>query len=87
MTKEQSQMLAIWSTRFNRIAWLADAWAMASAITTPSADNQISVGKVTPDWETPVTLNDTWGFKKDDNNWKSPVILIRQMLQVERRKE
>lgn len=45
-------------------------------------DNQISVGKVSRDWETPVTLNDTWGFKKDDHNWKSTAILIRQMLQV-----
>jgi alpha-L-fucosidase len=45
-------------------------------------DNQISVGKVKRDWETPVTLNDTWGFKKDDHNWKSTSILIRQMVQV-----
>jgi len=45
-------------------------------------DNQISVGKISRDWETPVTLNDTWGFKKDDHNWKSTAILIRQMLQV-----
>jgi alpha-L-fucosidase len=47
-----------------------------------AGDNQISVGKVSRDWETPVTLNDTWGFKKDDHNWKSTAILIRQMLQV-----
>ena len=23
------------------------------------------------DWETPATINDTWGFKNDDHNWKS----------------
>jgi alpha-L-fucosidase len=45
-------------------------------------DNQISVGTVGRDWETPVTLNDTWGFKKNDHNWKSTSILIRQMVQV-----
>ncbi|MGA2328272.1 MAG: alpha-L-fucosidase [Bryobacteraceae bacterium] len=45
-------------------------------------DNQTSVGKVRREWETPVTLNDTWGFKKDDHNWKSPTILIRQLAQV-----
>ncbi|RPJ57099.1 MAG: hypothetical protein EHM23_21615, partial [Acidobacteria bacterium] len=28
------------------------------------------------------TLNDTWGFKKDDNNWKSPQTLIRQLVDV-----
>lgn len=45
-------------------------------------DNQISVGEVRRDWETPVTLNDTWGFKRDDENWKPTAILIRQMVQV-----
>lgn len=45
-------------------------------------DNQISVGEVRRDWETPVTLNDTWGFKKDDENWKPTAILIRQMVHV-----
>ena len=45
-------------------------------------DNQISVGQVKRDWESPVTMNDTWGFKKDDNNWKSTAILIRQLVQI-----
>ena len=47
-----------------------------------AGDNQISVGKVRRDWETPVTLNDTWGFKADDNNWKPASVLIRQLAQV-----
>lgn len=47
-----------------------------------AGDNQISVGKVKRDWETPVTLNDTWGYKKDDENWKSSTVLIRQLAQV-----
>jgi alpha-L-fucosidase len=24
-------------------------------------------------------MNDTWGFKRDDNHWKSPAVLIRQL--------
>jgi alpha-L-fucosidase len=33
-------------------------------------DNEIP-GAVTPGaWETAATINDTWGFKKDDHNWK-----------------
>jgi alpha-L-fucosidase len=44
-----------------------------------AGDNQISVGKVKRPWETPVTMNDTWAFKKDDHNWKSPAVLIRQL--------
>src|SRR6266851_1021620 len=47
-----------------------------------AGDNQISVGLVKRDWETPVTMNDTWGFKKDDHNWKPTAILIQQMAQV-----
>jgi len=34
-------------------------------------DNQIPAGPVVGEWETPATLNDTWGFKSDDHNWKS----------------
>jgi alpha-L-fucosidase len=47
-----------------------------------AGDNQISVGVVKRDWETPVTMNDTWGFKKDDHNWKSTAVLIRQLVQI-----
>ncbi|MGI8744767.1 MAG: alpha-L-fucosidase [Bryobacteraceae bacterium] len=45
-------------------------------------DNQISVGKVNREWETPVTMNDTWGYKKDDRNWKTPAVLIHQLAQT-----
>jgi alpha-L-fucosidase len=41
-------------------------------------DNQIDF-KTTRDWETPITMNNTWGFKRDDDHWKSPEILIRQL--------
>jgi len=34
-------------------------------------DNQIPCGPAVGDWETPATLNDTWGYKSDDHNWKS----------------
>ena len=47
-----------------------------------AGDNQISAGNMKRDWETPVTLNDTWGYKKDDNNWKSAAVLVRQLVQV-----
>jgi alpha-L-fucosidase len=47
-----------------------------------AGDNQISVGNTHRDWETPVTLNDTWGFKKDDQNWKSVPVLLRQLIEV-----
>jgi alpha-glucosidase len=47
-----------------------------------TGDNQLPVKVLDYDWETPVTLNDTWGFKKDDHNWKSVQTLIRQLVDV-----
>ncbi len=35
-------------------------------------DNQIMNGRAEKPVESPVTLNDTWGFKYDDENWKTP---------------
>jgi alpha-L-fucosidase len=34
-------------------------------------DNDIPATFVQGDWETPATLNDSWGYKRKDNNWKS----------------
>jgi len=34
------------------------------------------------DWETCMTMNDTWGFKRDDNEWKSPETLIRNLCDI-----
>jgi alpha-L-fucosidase len=82
MTKEQSQMLADLVHSIQPDCLVSGRVGNGVGDYDSAGDNQISVGKVTRDWETPVTLNDTWGFKKDDQNWKSPAILIRQLLQV-----
>jgi len=34
------------------------------------------------DWETCMTLNDTWGYKSYDNNWKSTETLIRNLIDI-----
>ena len=34
------------------------------------------------DWETCMTMNDTWGYKRDDNNWKSTETLIRNIVDI-----
>jgi alpha-L-fucosidase len=34
------------------------------------------------DWETPATINDTWGFKTHDHNWKSTTQLIRNLVDI-----
>lgn len=45
-------------------------------------DNQLRFHPVQPDWESIHTLNDSWGFRYDDDNWKSPDELIEQLLRV-----
>ncbi len=37
-----------------------------------TGDNVVPPEASTEAWETPATVNDTWGFRKDDTNWKSP---------------
>lgn len=45
-------------------------------------DNVIPDEAVDDDWETPATINDTWGFKHYDHNWKSPADLIRKLVDI-----
>jgi alpha-L-fucosidase len=34
------------------------------------------------DWETCMTMNDTWGYKSYDNNWKSTGTIIRNLVDI-----
>jgi alpha-L-fucosidase len=34
------------------------------------------------DWETCMTMNDSWGYRLDDNNWKSTETLIRNLCDI-----
>ena len=34
------------------------------------------------DWESCMTMNDTWGFRSDDQNWKSAETLIRNVIDI-----
>lgn len=34
------------------------------------------------DWETCMTMNDTWGYKSYDDNWKSTEVLIRNLVDI-----
>jgi alpha-L-fucosidase len=45
-------------------------------------DNEIP-RVVTPGaWETAATINDTWGFKKDDHNWKTPEDICFKLVDI-----
>jgi alpha-L-fucosidase len=52
---------------------------------TSTGDNYIPILPFEGDWEVPATLNDTWGFKKDDKNWKSSDDIIRLLLKINSR--
>jgi alpha-L-fucosidase len=45
-------------------------------------DNQIPTGSIVGDWETPATINDTWGYKSYDQNWKSVGNLIQKLVEI-----
>lgn len=45
-------------------------------------DNRIPDSVVQGDWEVPATLNHTWGFKKDDTDWKSPEDLTFKLVDI-----
>jgi alpha-L-fucosidase len=45
-------------------------------------DNGMPAGGIEEAWETPQTLNDTWGFSKFDQNWKSAGDIIRRMAAI-----
>ncbi len=34
------------------------------------------------DWETCMTMNDTWGYKSYDNNWKSTETILRNLVDI-----
>jgi alpha-L-fucosidase len=34
------------------------------------------------DWETCMTMNNTWGYKKDDHNWKSTKDLVQKLVDI-----
>jgi alpha-L-fucosidase len=45
-------------------------------------EQEILEGTSDTDWESCMTMNDTWGFKKSDNNWKSAQVLIDNLVDI-----
>jgi alpha-L-fucosidase len=42
----------------------------------------LDYGSAELDWESCMTMNDSWGFKADDDNWKSPQTLVHNLIDV-----
>jgi alpha-L-fucosidase len=47
-----------------------------------AGDNRIPAEAIDLDWETPATINDTWGFKTYDHNWKSTEEMIQKLVDI-----
>lgn len=46
------------------------------------SDNGMPAGGLDEYWETPQTLNGTWGYNRFDQRWKSPLTVIRRLAEV-----
>jgi len=57
-------------------------WARGLGDYREMRDNQIPDQKIEDDWETPATINDTWGYKSYDHNWKSAGNLIQRLVDI-----
>ncbi len=47
-----------------------------------TGDNAIPSAERKDDWETPATINHTWGFKQDDTDWKSPGEILFKLVDI-----
>lgn len=45
-------------------------------------EQEIPVTGLSYDWESNVTMNDSWGYKKGDNNWKSSQWIVSSVMDI-----
>lgn len=60
----------------SRLGWTS-AWDFSSM-----GDNEIPATAPPYAWETAATINDTWGFRFDDESWKSPADVLRLLTTI-----
>jgi alpha-L-fucosidase len=47
-----------------------------------TGDNMMPPGGIEEYWETPQTLNQTWGYSRFDTEWKTPPEVIRRLVEI-----
>ena len=55
-------------------------WGLKGDFGTP--EQQIPDTGIEGDWETCMTMNDTWGYKSYDDHWKSTETLLRNLIDI-----
>jgi alpha-L-fucosidase len=71
ITRQQSLDLKRWVKSFQRDCLVCGRIGNGVGDYHCLSDNMIPVVTPRGAWETPATINDTWAFKRDDDNWKS----------------
>jgi alpha-L-fucosidase len=66
----------------NRLATPAPAGMSLRGDTAPPEQFIPPNGFPGHDWETCMTMNETWGFKKNDHDWKSATTLTRNLSDI-----
>jgi len=81
MTKERGQHFVDIVHKYQP-ATLIDGRLGTAGDYTSTGDNAIPSQSLTNDWEVPATINHTWGFRKDDQDWKSPGEIIFKLVDI-----
>ncbi len=82
MTAEQSESLLALVHELQPDCLVSGRVGNALGDYASTGDNRIPDQSLNMDWETPATINDTWGFKYYDHNWKSTSELIRKLVDI-----
>ncbi len=82
ITPEQSRSLVALVHRLQPNCLVSGRIGNALGDYAEARDNRIPDAAEAEDWEVPATINDTWGFKADDEHWKSPQDLIRKLVDI-----
>ena len=81
MTKERGQRFVDLVHKYQP-ACLIDGRLGTAGDYSSTGDNVIPNGDQAGDWETPATVNHTWGFKKDDTDWKAPGDILFKLVDI-----
>ena len=79
ITKEQSEDLVRFVHRYQPPCLVNSRVGNGLGDYSSLGDNWMPFGRLPGHWEAPATTNNTWGYRKDDHNWKSPAILLHTL--------
>jgi alpha-L-fucosidase len=82
MTEEQSRSLMEMTHELQPDCLVSGRIGNALGDYASAGDNRIPEKAVDANWEVPATINDTWGFKTYDHNWKSVKDLLRKLVDI-----